>query len=37
VVLLSLMNLVFSTPAHERTIAFTTIAQTGRLPVDQVR
>lgn len=37
VVLLSLMNLVFETPAHDRTIPFTTIAQRGRLPVDQVR
>jgi hypothetical protein len=36
VVLLSLMNLVFETPAHERTIAFATIAERGRIGVEQV-
>lgn len=36
VVLLSLMNLVFERPAHERTIPFRDIAERGRLPVDQV-
>ena len=35
--LLSLMNLVFETPAHERTIAFATIAERGRIGVEQVR
>jgi hypothetical protein len=36
VVLLALMNLVFDTPAHDRTIPFARIAERGRLPVDQV-
>lgn len=30
------MNLVFETPAHERTIPFSAIAERGRLGVEQV-
>lgn len=37
VVLLSLMNLVFATPAHERTLPFAAIAERGRIAVEQVR
>jgi hypothetical protein len=37
VVLLSLMNLVFATPAHERTLPFAAIAEKGRIAVEQVR
>jgi 26S proteasome regulatory subunit N9 len=36
VVLLSLMNLVFETPSHERTIPFTKVAARGRIGVEQV-
>ena len=35
--LLSLMNLVFATPAHERTLPFAAIAERGRIAVEQVR
>lgn len=34
--LLSLMNLVFATPAHERTLPFAAIAERGRIGVEQV-
>lgn len=36
VVLLSLMNMVFERPAHERNIPFAEIAQRTQLPQDQV-
>lgn len=36
VVLLSLMNVVFELPSHERTISFTTIANVSRVPLEQV-
>ena len=36
VVLLSLMNLAFATPAHERTLPFAAIAERGRIGVEQV-
>ncbi len=36
VVLLSLMNLVFETPSHQRTIAFATVATRGRIALEQV-
>lgn len=36
VVLLSLMNVVFELPSHERTISFATIANVSRVPLDQV-
>lgn len=36
VVLLSLMNVVFELPSHERTISFTTIANVSKVPLEQV-
>ena len=35
-VLLSLMNIVFERPSHDRTITFTDIASRIRIPIDQV-
>ncbi len=31
------MNLVFATPAHERTLPYTAIAERGRIGVEQAR
>jgi 26S proteasome regulatory subunit N9 len=36
VVLLSLMNVVFELPSHERNISFATIANESRVPIEQV-
>lgn len=36
IALLALMNLLFETPAHARTLSFATIAQRASLPLDQV-
>lgn len=36
VVLLSLMNVVFELPSHERNISYTTIATVSRVPIEQV-
>ena len=36
VVLLSLMNIIFELPSHERSIAYATIANVSRVPIEQV-
>lgn len=36
ITLLSLMNLIFETPSHKRTLSFATIAERTRLELDQV-
>jgi 26S proteasome regulatory subunit N9 len=36
VVLLSLLNIAFERPPHERTISFADIASRNRIPLDQV-
>lgn len=37
VVLLSVMNLIFERPSHDREIDFNVIAEKARIPLDQVR